>query len=153
MRTMLHTQTPLVYQPGDHVQSRELATISSLLDSESGIVRLVHEALVASGAKPGTGRDAPTAEQVLRCLVIKMTYGFSYSITDPRPSMAPRPSPPPESCSRSRPRDRARIRLRCQARTLARMRRIPVDLAPPMANPLVLGGPLVASLLGVTRVT
>ena len=78
MRVMLHTQTPLVYQPGDHVQSRELAAISNLLDSEPSIVRLVHEALVASGAKPGTGRDAPTAEQVLRCLVIKMTYGFSY---------------------------------------------------------------------------
>jgi len=77
MRRMLHAQTPLVYQPGDHVQSRELAAISALLDSEPEIVRLVDEALIAGGAKSGTGRDAPTAEQVLRCLVIKMTYGFS----------------------------------------------------------------------------
>lgn len=78
MRTMLHAQTPLVYQPGDHVQSRELATISGLLDSEPDIVRLAHEALIAAGAKPGTGREAPTAEQVLRCLVVKMIHGFSY---------------------------------------------------------------------------
>lgn len=78
MRVMLHTQTPLVYQPGDHVQSRELAAISGLLDSEPEVVRLVHKALIAAGAKPGTGRDAPSAEQVLRCLVIKVTYGFSY---------------------------------------------------------------------------
>jgi len=78
MRTMLHAQTPLVYQPGDHAQSRELATISGLLDSEPDIVRLAHEALIAAGAKPGTGREAPTAEQVLRCLVVKMMHGYTY---------------------------------------------------------------------------
>jgi len=78
MRTMLDPQTSLVYQPGSHVQSRELASISGLLDSAPDIVRLVHEALVAAGGKPGTGRDAPTAEQVLRCLVIKMAHGYSY---------------------------------------------------------------------------
>jgi transposase, IS5 family len=78
MRAMLHAQTPLVYQPSDHVQSRELASISRVLDSQPEIVRLVHESLVAAGGKPGTGRDAPTADQVLRCLIIKQTHGFTY---------------------------------------------------------------------------
>jgi|GEM_PF-6700150 len=75
MRTMRHAQTPLVYQPGDHAPSRELATISGLLDSEPDIVRLAHEALIAAGAKPGTGREPPTAEHVLRCLVVEMMHG------------------------------------------------------------------------------
>lgn len=78
MRAMLHPQTSLVYTVIDHIQSRELSSVSRLLDSEPGIVRLVHEALVAAGAKPGTGREAPTAEQVLRCLVIKQMHGYTY---------------------------------------------------------------------------
>ncbi len=78
MRTMLHPQTSLVYVAVPHEHSRELASISALLDSEPGVVRLVHDALVSAGAKPGTGREAPTAEQVLRCMLVKQMHGFTY---------------------------------------------------------------------------
>ena len=56
----------------------ELRQISDLLDDMPEIAEWVYKDLVRGGGDPTQGREAMTAEQVLRVLVIKQMNGFSY---------------------------------------------------------------------------
>ena len=78
MRRILTKQLGLVMTNADHLRGRELSVMSGVLDELGRAVHLVHRDLVSAGAGVNTGRDAMTAEQVLRALVIKQRFGCSY---------------------------------------------------------------------------
>jgi IS5 family transposase len=78
MRKMIATQMPLVHQPIDHPHAREYAAISDLLDEHPEALQLVYQDLIGSGARPDRGREALTAEQVLRIVVVKQLEQLSY---------------------------------------------------------------------------
>ncbi len=78
MRKRLHHQLPLVQPFIAHEHARELEVISNILDSDAGIVDLVHADLVRDVKQTDTGRCGMSAEGVLRALIIKQMKGFSY---------------------------------------------------------------------------
>ena len=78
MRRKVAHQLGLVTAPTDHVRSRELAMMSVVLDALPRTVTLVHRDLVTAGGRADTGREAMTAEQVLRALIAKQRFGCSY---------------------------------------------------------------------------
>ena len=78
MRRKVAHQLGLVTAPTDHVRSRELAMMSVVLDALPRTVTLVHRDLVTVGGRADTGREAMTAEQVLRALIAKQRFGCSY---------------------------------------------------------------------------
>jgi transposase, IS5 family len=77
MRRKLLEQLGLVTST-DHQWARELEVISRLLDEMPDAVDLVFADLLSDGGDPDTGREAMTAEQVLRAMVIKQRHGLSY---------------------------------------------------------------------------
>lgn len=77
MRRTLREQLPLVPSV-EHVRGRELAEMCLLLDRLPEATAVVHEALVAAGGDPNRGREAMTAEEVLRSMIVKQLHGFSY---------------------------------------------------------------------------
>jgi IS5 family transposase len=78
MRRKLHEQLGLVTTTTDHVRARELEMMSRVLDQMPRALDLVHGDLLSGSGKPDTGRDAMTAEQVVRAMVIKQRFGLSY---------------------------------------------------------------------------
>ena len=52
--------------------------ISSVLDKNEQIYKLVQEDLIAGLKKPGAGRKGMSGEQVVRTALIKMIHGFDY---------------------------------------------------------------------------
>ncbi|MEN6440760.1 MAG: hypothetical protein ABFD97_19485 [Syntrophobacter sp.] len=56
---------------------RELQAMSMILDENPGILDLVHEDLVGH-TNPHTGRNGMTAEQTLRCAILKQYRELSY---------------------------------------------------------------------------
>ena len=78
MRRKLSEQLGLVTTTTDHVRARELAMMSGVLDALPRAVALVHRDLVSLGGRIDTGREAMTAEQVLRALIAKQRFGCSY---------------------------------------------------------------------------
>jgi IS5 family transposase len=78
VRRRLTKQLGLVMTSADHLRGRELAVMSGVLDELGRAVELVYRDLVAAGGGVNTGRDALTAEQVLRAMVIKQRFGCSY---------------------------------------------------------------------------
>jgi transposase, IS5 family len=78
MRRELTAQLGLVTATTDHVRSRELDVMSRILDALPQGVRLVYRDLLGPSGKADTGRDAMTAEQVLRAMVVKQRFGCSY---------------------------------------------------------------------------
>jgi len=78
MRRKLAEQLGLVTATTDHVRARELDVMSRVLDELPGGVDLVYRDLLSASGKPDTGREAMTAEQVLRAMVIKQRFGCSY---------------------------------------------------------------------------
>jgi IS5 family transposase len=78
MRRKVHRQLALVSTNVEHVHGRELARMSQALDAVKGAVSAVHSDLVAAGGDPDKGRNAMTADQVLRAMVIKQMHAFSY---------------------------------------------------------------------------
>lgn len=78
MRRKLAEQLGLVTATTDHVRARELDVMSRILDELPGGVDLVYRDLLSASGKPDTGREAMTAEQVLRAMVIKQRFGCSY---------------------------------------------------------------------------
>ena len=77
MRRIFNPQLHLFTSPSDHPISRELAQISEILDANSQLLDLVYQNLV-SAKRHDTGREGLTAEQVLRCAVLKQYLQLSY---------------------------------------------------------------------------
>jgi len=77
MRQILHKQLGLVSRL-EHARAQELVVMSDVLDHLPEAAAIVHGALVAAGGDPDKGREAMTAEQVLRAMIIKQLNGFSY---------------------------------------------------------------------------
>jgi IS5 family transposase len=78
MRQIIQQQIPIVHLHVEHEHGFELAIMSHVLDQEPRVAELVFKDLTRHGAKIDTGRDAMTAEQVLRALIVKQMNGFSY---------------------------------------------------------------------------
>lgn len=57
--------------------ARELETISRILDDNPGVYELVYRDMVRA-KRPDTGREGMTAEQVLRCTILKQYRNLSY---------------------------------------------------------------------------
>lgn len=78
MRRKIAEQLSLVTVTSDHVRARELAMMSSVLDALPKALELVYDDLLNGKGEPETGREAMTAEQVLRAMVIKQRFALSY---------------------------------------------------------------------------
>src|SRR5258705_13342950 len=81
MRRILPDQLVLVPAFHSHAHSRELRTMSRILDEHPEMAKWVHDDLVGcKGRKISArrGREGMSAEQVLRALVVKQLGGFSY---------------------------------------------------------------------------
>jgi IS5 family transposase len=80
MRRKLCEQLGLVIQTtnSDHVRARELDAMSRVLDQMPRALDWVHRDLLGRSGTADTGRDAMTAEQVLRAMIIKQRFGLSY---------------------------------------------------------------------------
>ena len=78
MRRKLAEQLGLVTATTDHVRARELDVMSQILDELGTPVGFVHRDLLDGSGRPDTGREAMTAEQVLRAMVIKQRFDCSY---------------------------------------------------------------------------
>ena len=78
MRRKVAEQLGLVTVTSNHVRARELAVMSRVIDELPKALELVYEDLVNAKGEPDTGREAMTAEQVLRAMVIKQRFALSY---------------------------------------------------------------------------
>lgn len=57
--------------------AKELQHMSQILDATPKVVELAYQDLVRS-ARPTTGREGMTAEQVLRCAILKQYHQLTY---------------------------------------------------------------------------
>lgn len=78
MRRMIDEQMPLVQRWVSHPRADEYQMMSLVLDDAPEALRAVFACLTANGADPNRGRDALTAEQVLRIAVVKTHESLSY---------------------------------------------------------------------------
>ena len=79
MREKWQKQMPLMAHIQDHTQSQELAMISEIIDSTPTICRHILQDLNKGKAVPRrTGAKGMSADQVLRCAVVKTLFSFSY---------------------------------------------------------------------------
>jgi len=78
MRKTVHQQLEIVPVVGDHEHAQELQGINEQLDEMPEVLDWVYADLTRGGGDPTTGREAMSAEQVLRVLIIKQMNGFSY---------------------------------------------------------------------------
>lgn len=78
MRRKLVEQLGLVTIAPDHVRARELDVMSRVLDELPRALELVYDDLLDKNGEADTGREAMTAEQVLRAMVIKQRFALSY---------------------------------------------------------------------------
>lgn len=78
MRRKVHEQTVLVPTFVAHAHGRELSQMSKVLDEIKDAVTLVHKDVAAGVRRMDRGREAMTAEQILRAMVIKQMHEFSY---------------------------------------------------------------------------
>jgi transposase, IS5 family len=79
MREKWQKQMPLMTHIMDHPQSQELETISSIIDGNTTICRYILQDLNQGKAESKrAGAKGMSADQVLRCAVIKTLFNFSY---------------------------------------------------------------------------
>ncbi len=79
MREILAHQLPVTQDFIDHPHGKELNAMSDAIDAlPAEVLTSVHGDLVGT-ASTDVGRRGMTAEQVIRCVVIKQLNGFSYS--------------------------------------------------------------------------
>jgi len=79
MREKWQKQMPLMAHIKDHAQSQELAMISSIIDSNATICQHILQDLNQGKAESKrSGANGMSADQVLRCAVIKTLFNFSY---------------------------------------------------------------------------
>lgn len=77
MRRKLNRQTNLFAAVSSNPIARELEEISKIIDSNPGVLDLVYHDLVKA-KRHDTGREGLTAEQVLRCCILKQYRQLSY---------------------------------------------------------------------------
>ena len=77
MRAKQDYQLPLTVKLGEHKHVDELREISRILDENREITDVVHADLIA-GLRGDRGREALTAEQILRAAVLYQTHRFSF---------------------------------------------------------------------------
>jgi IS5 family transposase len=79
MREKWQKQMPLMNHILDHPQSKELETISRIIDENATICRYVLQDLNKGKlVSHKAGARGMSADQVLRCAVVKVLFGFSY---------------------------------------------------------------------------
>ncbi len=77
MRQKLNRQTNVFTSISNNPVARELEEVSKIIDANPGILDLVFQDLVKS-KKQDTGREGMTAEQVLRCAILKQYRQLTY---------------------------------------------------------------------------
>lgn len=77
MRRKLNCQTNLFTAASSNPIARELEHISQILDANPGLLDLVYQDL-ARAKRHDTGREGLTAEQVLRCCILKQYRQLNY---------------------------------------------------------------------------
>ena len=77
MRRKLNRQTNLFTTVSNNPVARELEEISKIIDANPGILDLFYQDLVRA-KRDDTGREGLTAEQVLRCCILKQYHQLSY---------------------------------------------------------------------------
>jgi IS5 family transposase len=77
MRRKLNRQTNLFTTVSSNPIARELEEISKIIDANPGVLDLVYQDLVKA-KRHDTGREGLTAEQVLRCCILKQYRQLSY---------------------------------------------------------------------------
>jgi IS5 family transposase len=77
MRRKLNRQTNLFTAVSSNPIARELKEISKIIDANPGVLDLVYQDLVKA-KRHDTGREGMTAEQVLRCCILKQYRELSY---------------------------------------------------------------------------
>jgi IS5 family transposase len=77
MRRKLNRQTNLFTTASNNPIARELEQVSKILDANPGLLDLVYQDLIRA-KRHDTGREGLTAEQVLRCCILKQYRQLSY---------------------------------------------------------------------------
>jgi len=79
MREIWPKQMPLMPHILDHSQSRELEVISGIIDAKPNICEHILQDLNRGKSKAQrAGAKGMSAEQVLRCIIVKTLFGFTY---------------------------------------------------------------------------
>ena len=79
MREKWQKQIPLMAHILDHPQSKELEVISGIIDANPTICRYILQDLSAGKSESRrAGAKGMSADQVLRCVVVKTLFGFTY---------------------------------------------------------------------------
>jgi hypothetical protein len=79
MREKWQKQMPLMAHILDHPQSQELEVISSIIDANATICQHILQDLnKGKSASQRAGAKGMSADQVLRCVVVKTLFGFTY---------------------------------------------------------------------------
>jgi len=79
MREKWQKQMPLMAHILDHPQSQELEAISAIIDADPIICERVLQDLNSGKARPRrTGANGMSADQILRCAIVKVLHGFTY---------------------------------------------------------------------------
>jgi IS5 family transposase len=77
MRRRWEPQLSMFHSMATHEIAKELAAVSRVLDDNGEIMALVYKDLVGASSAE-TGREGMTAEQVLRCVILKQYRNLSY---------------------------------------------------------------------------
>jgi IS5 family transposase len=79
MREKWQKQMPLMPQITDHAQSKELKVISTIIDANPTICgRVLQDLTRGKNIAHRQGANGMSADQVLRCAIVKNLFGFSY---------------------------------------------------------------------------
>lgn len=79
MRKKWQQQRPLMDSISDHPQAQELEAISRIINSDPNICDLVMQDLCSNlKAVNRSGAQGMSADQVLRCAIVKILFGFTY---------------------------------------------------------------------------
>jgi len=79
MREKWQKQMPLMAHILDHPQSQELEVISGIIDANSTICQYILQDLNTGKSEvQRAGAKGMSADQVLRCVIVKTLFGFSY---------------------------------------------------------------------------
>ena len=80
MREKWQKQMPLMPQIKDHAQSKELEIISDIIDSNPTICeRILQDLNKGKLIAYRKGAEGMSADQVLRCAIVKNLFGFTYA--------------------------------------------------------------------------
>ena len=79
MREKWQKQMPLMAHITDHSQAQELTMISDIIDANATICSYILQDLNKGKVEARrSGAKGMSAEQVLRCTIVKILFGFSY---------------------------------------------------------------------------